>query len=236
MASGATELLLGSVDGQPEEPTAWTFERADGGKSFYTSLGHVQDFDNPSFIRLLLNSTYWAAGLPVPENVRLADSKTDYHRDWAVTQVPGKLKTEKENVVGSAKVHDAIWYRCAVRIPAQWSSADLSLYCPNLSQRAQAWLNGRKLVRKAASNALSVMPQAYELPSDALFESDANLLVLRFAGRERSGLDDAPSIRYEGGSLTLAGNWQVRIGDDPSWSNLPLPAKFGAAPDILFEP
>ena len=27
------------------EPVAWTFERADGGRSFYTSLGYETDFD-----------------------------------------------------------------------------------------------------------------------------------------------------------------------------------------------
>jgi type 1 glutamine amidotransferase len=49
-----------------EQPVAWTYQRPDGGRSFYTSLGHPADFEDPSFRRLLLNATYWAAGLPVP--------------------------------------------------------------------------------------------------------------------------------------------------------------------------
>ena len=36
--------------------------------------------------------------------------------------------------------------------------------------------------------------------------------------------------------LPLDGRWQFRIGDDPAWSNIPLPAKFGIGPDVLFEP
>ena len=36
--------------------------------------------------------------------------------------------------------------------------------------------------------------------------------------------------------LSLDGRWQFRIGDDPAWSNIPLPAKFGIGSDVLFEP
>ncbi len=44
-------VLFGSarVDGQNEEPVAWSFVRRDGGHSFYTSLGHKSDFDHRSF-------------------------------------------------------------------------------------------------------------------------------------------------------------------------------------------
>ena len=63
----ATELVRGRVDGNPQqEPVAWTFARADGGRTFYTSLGHKDDFEQPAFQRLLLNGIYWAAGLEVP--------------------------------------------------------------------------------------------------------------------------------------------------------------------------
>lgn len=58
----ATQLLLaGSVPGHPSEPVAWTFQRADGGRSFYTSLGHRSDFANPAFTRMLTGALRWAA-------------------------------------------------------------------------------------------------------------------------------------------------------------------------------
>jgi len=54
---GATELLRGKVEGVlQEEPVAWTFTRADGGRSFYTSLGHPDDFARPEFRTLLKNA------------------------------------------------------------------------------------------------------------------------------------------------------------------------------------
>ncbi|PQO46517.1 ThuA domain-containing protein [Blastopirellula marina] len=67
LADGTSVLMTAAIEGQPAEPVAWTFTRADGGKSFFTSLGHKTDFDNPAFQRLLLNSVYWAAGREVPE-------------------------------------------------------------------------------------------------------------------------------------------------------------------------
>ncbi|QDU76329.1 Trehalose utilization [Bremerella volcania] len=73
IADSATLLLTGQIEDKSQEPVAWTFTRADGGKSFFTSLGHKTDFDQPMFQRLLLNSIYWAAEKPVPE---------EFNSDW----------------------------------------------------------------------------------------------------------------------------------------------------------
>jgi nicotinamidase-related amidase/type 1 glutamine amidotransferase len=60
---GATELLRGKVEGvAQEEPVGWTFTRADGGRSFYTSLGHPDDFARPEFRTLLKNALAFLAG------------------------------------------------------------------------------------------------------------------------------------------------------------------------------
>lgn len=56
---GTTVLLEGTVVGQTPEPVAWTFIRKDGGRSFYTSLGHIRDFSNPTFVKLLQNGIAW---------------------------------------------------------------------------------------------------------------------------------------------------------------------------------
>lgn len=61
---GAVPLLTGAVDGFPSEPVAWTFVRADGGRTFFTPLGHPEDFEHPAFQRLLLNGIRWAASRP----------------------------------------------------------------------------------------------------------------------------------------------------------------------------
>jgi type 1 glutamine amidotransferase len=57
----AKPLLIGTIPDKPAEPVAWT--RLYGPKQarvFFTSLGHVDDFRNPEFRRLLVNGVAWA--------------------------------------------------------------------------------------------------------------------------------------------------------------------------------
>jgi type 1 glutamine amidotransferase len=61
LADSAVPLLFGSLPGKHEEPVAWTNTRKDGGRVFYTSLGHPDDFKSPAFQRLLVNGICWAA-------------------------------------------------------------------------------------------------------------------------------------------------------------------------------
>jgi type 1 glutamine amidotransferase len=68
LAPTTTVLMLGRAAGvDREEPVAWVNRRADGGRSFYTSLGHPDDFANPVFRRLLANAIRWAVGQPAPD-------------------------------------------------------------------------------------------------------------------------------------------------------------------------
>jgi len=60
-------LMMGRVGKrEPQEPVAWTNVSPGGGRVFYTSLGHPDEFKDPQFRRLLRNATYWAAELPPP--------------------------------------------------------------------------------------------------------------------------------------------------------------------------
>ena len=66
LAKSATPLLSGSIPGKPPEPVAWIHTSRAGGRVFYSSLAHPDDFSQAALNRLLLNAVYWAAGLPVP--------------------------------------------------------------------------------------------------------------------------------------------------------------------------
>ena len=61
IADDATLLLTGTTD-EATEPVAWTRMNA-GGRVFYTSLGHQEDFRDGRFLRLLTNGVLWAAGV-----------------------------------------------------------------------------------------------------------------------------------------------------------------------------
>ncbi len=53
LADSATPLLIGSIPNADAEPIAWINTRTDGGTSVYTSLGHIDDFDQPQFLNFL---------------------------------------------------------------------------------------------------------------------------------------------------------------------------------------
>ncbi|MDA7888347.1 ThuA domain-containing protein [Akkermansiaceae bacterium] len=60
LAQTTTVYLSGSAKGsKDDQPVAWSFRRKDGGLSFYTSLGHVKDFESTQFPRLLKQATKW---------------------------------------------------------------------------------------------------------------------------------------------------------------------------------
>ena len=64
LREGTKVFLMGAVEGHPPEPVAWTQEYK-GGRIFYTSLGHPNDFKEESFQRLLRNGMEWALGEPL---------------------------------------------------------------------------------------------------------------------------------------------------------------------------
>ena len=66
LADGTRVLLEGSLEDGQSEPVAWTFIRGDAGRSFYTSLGHENDFSHPEFQTFLAAAIHWACDQPLP--------------------------------------------------------------------------------------------------------------------------------------------------------------------------
>jgi len=66
---GSTWLLMGkSVNPDKaaiENPVAWTWKTAAGGKVFMTTLGHPADFNEEGFQRLVINAVQWTLDKPV---------------------------------------------------------------------------------------------------------------------------------------------------------------------------
>jgi type 1 glutamine amidotransferase/nicotinamidase-related amidase len=65
LAATTTPLLTATWQDKPAEPVAWTNAHK-GGRVFYTSLGHADDFKLPAFRALLRNAVLWAADKPIP--------------------------------------------------------------------------------------------------------------------------------------------------------------------------
>ncbi|MEC9005023.1 MAG: ThuA domain-containing protein, partial [Planctomycetota bacterium] len=63
LAKSATALLHGTIPGKPTEPIAWVNTNKFGGRVFYTSLGHPDDFKNPATNHLLYQAIRWALNM-----------------------------------------------------------------------------------------------------------------------------------------------------------------------------
>jgi len=63
LAKTATPLIIGTIPDHPGEPVAWTHQHGNS-RVFYTSLGHISDFKNTAFNRLLENAVLWALDRP----------------------------------------------------------------------------------------------------------------------------------------------------------------------------
>ena len=62
LQKGAQPILMGSAEGIAQaEPVAWAFIRKDGGRTFYTSLGHEEDFKVEAFRTMLVNAVRWSS-------------------------------------------------------------------------------------------------------------------------------------------------------------------------------
>ena len=233
LAKGATVIANGKVAGHPSEPIAWTFQRADGGRSFYSSLGHKDDFDDSTCVALLVNGLHWAVGLPARDDVSLAPQRARYEQQWSLMSVPAAWEAASEGVL---KDYDGVgWYRCVVRVSQSWMhNGGLVLAIPTGGDRIEAWFNGQRLTSIDTSPKTG---QRFVIEPGMIYADDANLVTVRVLDRgDEGGLRYTPVLHSGEKRLELAGRWQFRVGDDPAWSNIPLPAKFGGSTDIFFEP
>ena len=77
LAETTTVLMMGRVeDRKPHEPVAWTNTSGAGGKVFYTSLGHLEDFKLPWFRRMIVNAVFWTLDKPVTKVVEATTAET----------------------------------------------------------------------------------------------------------------------------------------------------------------
>lgn len=222
LAKKTTVLMTGKIKGLPVEPVAWTFKRKDGGKSFYTSLGHPGDFKNPEFVRLLANGIYWAAGLN-PADVSISQELSMHTAPhWSVVQIPGTEKVQN--------TEQSRWYRCVVRVPEKWMANKplLLKVAGTQGTKVNAWFNGTSLKH---------MDAGFQIEPEAVTINDANLIVLQVKGQTKDAeFRTVPQLVSATGNLPLAGRWQYRVGNDSQFANMPLPAKFGTVTDIVFKP
>lgn len=213
---GTQVLMMGHIPGDhPPEPVAWTKTTSSGGRVFYTSLGHPEDFKLPAFKRLLLNSLYWAAERDVPKTLA---------SDWTKLPVPGAWEEVANKPFQS---HDGFaWYRCQIKIPAAWKGETLRLVTEQVDNCHEIYFNDRRI------GGAGSFPPNYEDGSEAreshwiaarlVRAGETNLLAIRVYNHGGLGgfRGAAPKLLSSTGAISLKGDWQFRLGDDAAWAKL----------------
>ena len=239
----ATELMRGRVEGiQQQEPVAWTFNRNDGGRTFYTSLGHKDDFEQPAFQRLLLNGIYWAAGLDIPP----ADQKTSAApAGKRVLAVPGTWESQAKDL---ANYDGFAWYQCEVVAPDAWKGRGAFLYIEKIDNASECFINGVKVGVSGSmppkySNGHDNIHR-YVIPSTALKPGELNTIAIRVFDEQGAGgfKAGAPQLIAGNDAIVLEGSWLFQAGDDPAiasskpglfaQNNLPPFSKVVPAPKV----
>lgn len=236
IAQGAEILMQGSVLGHPAQPVAWTFKRVNGGKSFYTSMGHPLDFENSEFVDLLRNAIDWAAEMETPQTASVIGP---VWRTIETIKIPkrdkGKLKFAFESRKELKGLHTYVGFRKVVRIPAKWCDQELKLVVPDA--HARCWLNGLEVSgRKSGEKTKSA--QEFILPQKAINRDEANWLMIGmkyYVDEESSSL--TPELVSQQKRIKLGGKWEwtPARAEFVDSSKISLPAKFGGSTDVFME-
>ena len=107
--------------------------------------------------------------------------------------------------------------------------SEASVQSKSIDQRV--WINGQLATAEPSS---SEELTQHRLPTVAVVANDVNLIVISTPARV---IDGAFKLRGKEVELSLSGRWQFTFEDGAAdFSSLPLPAKFGMGPDVLFAP
>jgi len=226
LAEGTTVLAMGRVEGvQKPEPLAWTYVRRDGGRSFYTSLGHVDDFTDPNFQRLLVNAIYWSAGLETPKDLSKNPDRVRWSEGWSPVSA-GNLEANFANLPEGGD-EARIWIRTLIKVPDRLEGDGLTIGWSGGG--SDVYLNGEILEQEGVG--------VYRAPSDVWKTGQLNLVSIALSHSETSlshFSENPPVLEGKGEISPLDGNWQIRIleqGEDGS--RFPILPQFGAPADLI---
>jgi hypothetical protein len=160
---------------------------------------------------------------------RMADRLVPGTNHWLLRQWP----LSWEAMGSDLSYRKTAWYRRALRLPDRSESPSLRLTVRTQPQvRVECWWEGKSVAFQSDASGT----WEATIPEGVRVDGDANLLVLKLEGKQQQW-PTATEVALSIGSTrrSLHGAWQVRLGEDPSWTSMPLPAKFGASTDIVVD-
>jgi len=195
-------------------------------------IAHVERFVCPTITSdQLLGGEPFRSKYDTREAKVLGSTSRRPYDDWAAISIPSPWS---DTTAGFGSWGGTTWYRCVVRLPKSWANHENLRLNVASREPTRVWLNGHESAAKPDSQAGRAV---HGFPAESIVGDDYNLLVVRIEHLSGEiGISEPPVLNNGSAKLDLRGRWQFRIGDDKSWSNIPLPAKFGGSTDMLFEP
>jgi nicotinamidase-related amidase len=228
--NGMNVTLLRDLTDAMYNPLSWPY--VDHHEGTRRVIEHIEQYVCPT-----MSSDQWIGG----QEFQLSKVDTATHlkpteqspaiqrkRHWEVISLP---MNSGDDLNGKG----TLWLRCTVFIPKEWVTQELGLQIPgSLPSKAidqRVWVNGQLVNVKPHASGEFV---EHRFPKDAINADDVNLIVIAMPVRV---IDQAFKLRGKEVELLLKGRWQFTFDDGAvDLSSLPLPAKFGMGPDVLFVP
>jgi len=145
---------------------------------------------------------------------------------WQEVTVPDVWKKPPAGVGGYS------WYRCAVRIPAEWEGRDLSLFSEPVDDAREVYLNGTRVggAGQFPPNFRSGLGSESRHPVDPAIVKfgQPNVLAIRvYSSDARTGFNVAAPALFAGDrALRFDGTWLFQGGDDTKWAKADAAATF----------
>lgn len=154
--------------------------------------------------------------------------------DWTPLAVPASWEKGRGGILDA---YDGIaWYRCFVRVPAEWRGETLYLELGQIDDMGAAFFNGVKIGESDIPEPASrfAMPmRSYPIAPEHVRFGQANLVAVRVQDEGGYGgiLTLPARLCSRLGRIHLEGTWLFRTGDDPTWAAWPkdAPAARGQA-------
>lgn len=148
----------------------------------------------------------------------LPSTATAADTDWKRVAVPAAWKSSPSGP------EVRLWYRAAVRIPADWKGRDVSLAVEAVDDAREVYFQGEKIgaLGKFPPQFLSGIGQTqrFKIPANRVTPGELHLIAIRVCVVEgRSGFNVAAPVLFGGDqAIRLAGDWQTRMGDEVGWA------------------